>query len=191
MKWNKNAALVLGAVCLLTLGGVFVWSWKMDQRNSIDAISLNTKNDRLLGGDFSAEQLGSETKFQLSQVFKTKKIALINFWATWCEACISEMPSLIALQDKMGSRGLEIIAVNQDEPDDLDSKVPTMVKQLGMQFPVIFDRDGEIGNLYEVSALPKTIVMNSKFEVLHQSIGDRDWMSPEALKEVEVWLTDD
>jgi len=46
------------------------------------------------------------------------RVILLNFWATWCEPCREEIPELIDLQRNLGGRGLKLILVSADEPED-------------------------------------------------------------------------
>src|SRR4051794_35552293 len=43
------------------------------------------------------------------------KILLVNFWATWCEACMEEMPSIVRLRNTFKNRGFEVVGINLDE----------------------------------------------------------------------------
>lgn len=51
------------------------------------------------------------------------RVVLLNFWATWCPPCVKEFPDLVRVYNKHKSRGLDLITVSFDEPEDLRSKV--------------------------------------------------------------------
>ena len=58
------------------------------------------------------------TQLDGTQVMLSKlphKIMMINFWATWCDSCIEEMPSLVKLRDQYASKGFEVLGINVDE----------------------------------------------------------------------------
>ncbi|MBL8208328.1 MAG: redoxin domain-containing protein [Blastocatellia bacterium] len=55
------------------------------------------------------------------------KVVLVNFWATWCAPCIKEIPEIIRLQEKYKERGLRVIAVSMDEPEELEANVRPFV----------------------------------------------------------------
>src|SRR4051812_44427220 len=59
------------------------------------------------------------------------KVMLINFWATWCEACMEEMPSMVALRDLYAPKGFEILAINVDE--NPTQAVPSVAKKLNLK----------------------------------------------------------
>lgn len=47
------------------------------------------------------------------------KILLLNFWATWCPPCVSEMPELVALQNDWGSKNLQVVGIGIDSPSNI------------------------------------------------------------------------
>ncbi len=125
---------------------------------------------------------GKETKFSELK----SKVLLINFWATWCSACIIEMPSIVKLRSLYHDKGFDVIAVNLD--DNPDAVVPRSLKQLGITFPVYTDPSGKLGELFDVHAIPLTVILRQDGLVLKIHAGDLDWSSNEVKAEVEKWL---
>jgi peroxiredoxin len=82
---------------------------------------------------------------------------LINFWATWCEPCKVEMPSLQAIYDTYKDRGLRIVAVNLGEAPDT---VRTWVQQMNLTFDVVLDPTAKIATLYQLRGQPSTYVVS-------------------------------
>lgn len=66
------------------------------------------------------ERLSPLDESVLQQVLKSNRgnVVLVNLWATWCAPCREEMPALVALQSKLASKGLKLITVSADEPED-------------------------------------------------------------------------
>ena len=65
----------------------------------------------------------------------------MNFWATWCEPCVAEMPALQALRDALAPNGFEVLGVNfQEGPTRIDA----FVRKAGISFPVVRDTDGAV-----------------------------------------------
>ncbi|MEP7270884.1 MAG: TlpA disulfide reductase family protein [Acidobacteriota bacterium] len=56
-------------------------------------------------------------------------VILVNFWATWCAPCVKEIPEIVRLQEKYKERGLRVIAVSMDEPEELESNVRPFVNK--------------------------------------------------------------
>ena len=105
------------------------------------------------------------------------KVVFLNFWATWCEGCREEMPSMERLYKEFKGKGLEIVAVNVKEkrPDAL-----AFYKKLQLTYPVLLDAEGEVGLLYGAFGLPVTYLIDRKGIVLARLWGPADWYSPAA-----------
>lgn len=114
------------------------------------------------------------------------KVMLINFWATWCQGCLIEMPSLVRLRDEFKKEGFEILAISVDE--NPEQVVPSMATRLKMNFPIFVDKDQKISDALDIHAIPLTILINQKREILYVQIGDRNWDSKEVHTQVKKWL---
>lgn len=66
------------------------------------------------------ERLSPLDESILQQVLKSNRgnVVLVNLWATWCAPCREEMPALVALQSRLASKGLKLVTVSADEPED-------------------------------------------------------------------------
>ena len=62
------------------------------------------------------------------------KVVLVNFWATWCEPCVEEFPDLMKLAREYQPRGLEIIFVSIDDPEEIDAKVLPFLQAQNVSF---------------------------------------------------------
>lgn len=85
------------------------------------------------------------------------RAVVVNFWATWCEPCREEMPILQSAYRVNQSNGLEILAVNFDEPE---SEVQEFRDQMFLGFPILLDPGGVIQRLYRVSGYPTTFFVD-------------------------------
>ena len=84
-------------------------------------------------------------------------VVMVNFWATWCGPCRQEMPLLDELYSRYERVGFSLLGVNID---DDSRKAMSMVSELGVSFPVLFDARKEVSKLYEVDAMPVTILID-------------------------------
>jgi len=98
------------------------------------------------------------------------QVVMINFWATWCGPCREEMPHLARLYDKYSPSGFTLFAVNIDEEPQ---KAARLAKQLGMRFPVLLDTEKKVSRLYDLSAMPMTVLIDRDGRVRYQHRGYR------------------
>jgi DsbE subfamily thiol:disulfide oxidoreductase len=105
------------------------------------------------------------------------KVVFLNFWATWCESCRDEMPSMERLYGEFKGKGLAIVAVNVKEKRQ---DALAFAKQLKLTYPVLLDTEGEVGLLYGAFGLPATYLIDRNGVVLARMWGPADWYSPAA-----------
>ena len=98
------------------------------------------------------------------------KVVLVNFWATECRACVTEMPALVNTYNTYKSKGFEVIAVAM--PYDPPAQVLNYVTQKKLPFPVMDDGLGEIVAKFDnVSVTPTTYVYNKQGKLIQYTIG--------------------
>ena len=114
-------------------------------------------------------------------------VMVLNFWATWCLECRSEMAVLERLRRGFSSRGLAIIGVNARENTEA---VRRYAKELGLTFPLVLDPDGKINALYGVIGLPTTFVVGRDGRVIAFAVGPRQWESAPARALIEALLAE-
>ncbi|MSQ76897.1 MAG: redoxin domain-containing protein [Nitrospiraceae bacterium] len=85
------------------------------------------------------------------------KVVLLNFWATWCKPCTTEMPAMQATFDKLRGKGFVVLAVNELEDDE---KVRAHIRDYKHTFPVLMDRENRVANLYGVYGLPVSVFID-------------------------------
>lgn len=91
-------------------------------------------------------------------------VVMINFWATWCGPCRQEMPLLDELYARYQRVGFNLLGVNID---DDSRRAMKMIDELGVSFPVLFDSRKEVSKLYEVEAMPVTVLVDREGRVRH------------------------
>jgi thiol-disulfide isomerase/thioredoxin len=106
------------------------------------------------------------------------KLVLVNFWATWCQPCIREMPSMERLYAKYKPSGLEIVAISLDQGNEDD--VREFVAKLKLTFPIVLDPEHKAKALYKVRGLPTTYLLDRQGQVVGYGVGPREWDSEAA-----------
>jgi len=117
------------------------------------------------------------------------KLAILNFWATWCQPCTDEMASLEALWQAYHTRGLVVIGATVDRgaPRLL---IDPYVKNLGLTFPILLDSDSKTAGAWRVTGIPTTFVIRPGGEIAGVAVGPRDWNGREMRALVETLLPD-
>jgi thiol-disulfide isomerase/thioredoxin len=111
------------------------------------------------------------------------KPAIVNLWATWCQPCLREMPSLEGLQKKLGDK-LTVAAVSQDRGGE-KVVVPFLAK-LGLdKVTVYLDPKSEVGKAFGVRGLPTSIVLDAEGREVGRVEGAADWDSAKILAVLE------
>ena len=85
------------------------------------------------------------------------QVVLLNFWASWCGPCRQEMPALERLHKRYGKLGFTVLGVNVEEDSNQARRLLSDVK---VSFPILFDTRNQASRLYDVSAMPTTVIID-------------------------------
>ena len=85
------------------------------------------------------------------------KVVLVNFWATWCEPCITEMPSLQRLHDQLRADGFEVLAVNYQEGP---ARINSFIDKMNFTLPVVRDTDGGVARAWGARVFPANYLVD-------------------------------
>jgi peroxiredoxin len=113
------------------------------------------------------------------------KVVLVNFWATWCEPCIREMPSLQQLRDQFHTEGFEILAVNYQEGP---ARINSFVEKLQLSLPVVRDTDGSVARAWGARIFPANYLVDRAGNIRHSMTGAADWTSPSLVSTIRALL---
>jgi peroxiredoxin len=103
----------------------------------------------------------------------TGKVILLNFWATYCESCVKEMPSLHNLFNAYEKKGLIVLAISKDNSE---ADVRSFIKKKPITLPVLLDKDQEVSfDLYCVSRLPTSFLIDRAGIIIKIIIGEKVW----------------
>ena len=153
------------------------------------ALPLAARSQGLTGPAFEVSKWATATPptFELLDITgKTWRLAdlkgrpaLLNFWASWCEPCRAEMPTLQQIADLYGVDKLSVLAINFKEPA---ARAIRFAKTTGVGLPVLLDTDGKAAQKWGVKVFPTTLMMDRTGSARLRVTGEVDWTSPAAEK---------
>ncbi len=85
------------------------------------------------------------------------QVVMINFWASWCGPCRQEMPLLDNLYKRYGKAGFTILGVNVENDPEAARK---LLRDIPVSFPILFDDNSTVSRLYDVDAMPTTVMVD-------------------------------
>ena len=95
-----------------------------------------------------------------------KQVVLLDFWATYCEPCLGEMPHLEAMYEENKDKGFVIIALAMDGPETV-AEVPSFAARNGLTFPVAADADSHVASIYNPkSSAPLSVLIDRSGNVV-------------------------
>lgn len=158
MSRVRNVILALAScICIVGLAGC-------GQKQSV-------KNPELSQGskapDFKIE-LNDGSTFSLTE--NKDRVILLNFWATWCPACVNEMPAFEKLYEEYGDK-IQIIAVNTAENRET---VDQFIEKQNYRFPVGYDEENEVSGKYPSAGIPYTVIIDRDGNVSAVFVGAGD-----------------
>lgn len=109
------------------------------------------------------------------------RAVLVNFWASWCEPCRAEMPSLQRLGEQH-PHDLVVLAVNFKESS---TTVQQFVQRTGLALPVLTDPQGSMARAWGITIFPSTVLIDARGQVRGVLRGELDWTGADAQRLVQ------
>ena len=144
-NYSQTVGVLLVAILAVAVSGSLAWS--MGSR--VPVVGAPAEDFRLIDLEGKSQSLSQYRG----------KVVLVNFWATWCKPCTTEMPAMQATYDKLRDKGFVVLAINELEDD---AKVREHIKQHGHTFPVLMDRENKVANQFGVFGLPVSVFIDEK-----------------------------
>src|SRR5438105_5501245 len=110
------------------------------------------------------------------------KTVIVNFWATWCEPCRDEMPSLQRLARRMADRNLVVLTVDVGEAPE---RIRRFLTQAGIELPVLLDRDSSTSRAWQARGYPTSYVVGPDGRIRYYYVGALDWTSERVTRVLE------
>lgn len=109
------------------------------------------------------------------------RVLVVNFWASWCQPCRQELPSMNRASAVLEQDEVAMLAVNLGEEPEA---VEAFLNDFPIDFPVLIDQRGIYSQRWGVRALPTTFVLNPRGEIVYRILGEKVWDDPSLLAQV-------
>lgn len=176
-----NVYLKGAIAALLAVGLIYTWyrqnEFKLPANQSPAEFKTLSQMESEGVPDFELERMDG-SKFRLSDL--KGKILIVNFWASWCDPCVEEFPSMVNLAQKMEG-DLVIVAVSTDENKaDIEPFLKAFsVPEKG--FEVVWDKDHKVMEMYGVKKIPESFIVGTDFRLARKIVGIENWDSDNAI----------
>ncbi len=111
------------------------------------------------------------------QQLQGDKTILINYWATWCPPCISEIPSLMQVKALRQSEHFDIVFISLDFPKDPEA-LKAQMKRIGLDhIDTLYMADAREWSLLNGRGLPISVLVAPGGKIISRFVGGMDWMS--------------
>ncbi len=154
------------SIFVLISAAAWIWLSAAPQGNTTQG-GIPAPQEGFQAPDFQLETFTGD-EYTLSELRGMP--VLINFWASWCPPCRSEMPAIQRVYDEFQDQGFVVLAVNSTHQDNLGDAI-TFAQIRKLTFPILLDRDGSVGNLYEVRSLPTTFFVDPQGKIQDVVVG--------------------
>lgn len=114
------------------------------------------------------------------------KIVFINFWTTWCLACVIEMPSMEKLHQRFKDKDFIMVAINLQESA---ARVKQFYEEYKLTFTALLDITGDVGAALGIRSIPTTFILDKNGRIIGKALGPREWESKKSIALFE-YLTD-
>lgn len=150
----------------------------------LDAVADESFKPGAKAQDFSLPDI---TGRQMSLAQYNGKVVMLNFWATWCRPCRTEMPSMEKLYHAYKEKDFVILAVSVDRKGKVD--VNDFAQKNGYTFPILLDPDSTVSERYQVPYIPATFIIDRHGRIVSREYGARAWDSPVVKGKIDELLS--
>lgn len=187
MTARRQWLIVAGAVAFMAAG---LWTAAARLEHELFPIKIGGE-----APDFAAVTLPPASAAAVTKGIDDYKgeVVLLNIWATWCLPCRTEMPSMQRLEERLGPKGLRIVAVSVDDPG-METRIQDFAQELGLSFELLYDAPGAIRNIYQTTGVPESFVIGRdgriRRRVIGAPMGEDDWASEKTVAFFERLLAE-
>jgi thiol-disulfide isomerase/thioredoxin len=103
-------------------------------------------------------------------VWHDGKPMLLDFWATWCVPCRAAFPHYAQLAERYAEHGFHVVTVSADRPAQ-QKRIAPLLEKLGVDFVVLLDPEGELGDAMGVLSLPTAFLIDAQGRIAYRHSG--------------------
>jgi len=166
LNWDKRRTWhwAMALLALLSVGWIAM-SRADQERQRGNASPVPLPREGYLAPEWALQTLDGE-EVTLSGL--RGQVVILNFWATWCPPCRSEMPAVEEIHQTYRDQGLAVVAINVQQSE---GQIQAFVDEMGLTFPVLPDRDGSVSKRYRVASLPTAFVIDRTGTIREIAVG--------------------
>lgn len=176
-----NAYVKGGIVAVALIIGLYYWYHtnmaELPVNKTPAEFKLITKMENEGVPDFQLERLdGTTLKFSELK----GKIVILNFWASWCNPCVEEFPSMIKLVDHFKGDVVVVAVSTDDDRKDIEA----FLKAFGLPkpgFEVVWDKNKEVMAQYGINKIPESFLVGKDLKLIRKVLGIENWYSDGAV----------
>lgn len=189
--------LPLGLLAALVAWGVYDYTQKSDESKSQEdkeQAAAQTESEEEQTKETGVEEGNEAPDFTLQSLegkpvklsdFRGKKV-IVNFWATWCPPCRAEMPEMQSYYKDHKDNDFTILGVDLTSTEKKKSDVEPFVKEFGVAFPIVLDKEGDVASTYQITGYPTSYFIDKQGviqfklvgamnkDIIHDAIGKMD-----------------
>jgi peroxiredoxin len=174
LKYKRILQLLSLASALVFVNPYIFGGRVHGETHFIESLALIKFDEKIEAPDFALKDLsGNEMRLKDFR----GKVIFLNFWTTWCPACLVEMPSMEKLYREFKNKDFVILAVDMQEDSETVRKFKARFK---LSFPILLDTDGVVAAYYGVRGIPATYFVDREGNLYAAAMGARDWAGEDA-----------
>ena len=177
-KSNRNAILKAGLTSLIVVfifvGVILVWQARTSTGGKAPAIVSSDSQG------FPRIKTKTLDGLEVDSLSLQGKILIVNFWASWCEPCVAEIPSLISLVNAFDGKVAVVAISNDDGREDIDAFIKSFPEFKNKNISLVWDETRDLMRQFGIQRLPQSFIVDKKGKLLKSIEGSINWHTPES-----------